>query len=214
MGTALTRDQIKLLRAHIDLVDADHIAVATDSDSAGWAAARAAFWYLTAADLDPAYIQLPANTDPAALLREEPQLLQEAINRRVPLGPAITDNLIATTPDITTPTERDRLIDQASRIIAARGPETWNDHIAGLNNRLKLAPGYLQHRVLTASIQRDQDLLEFTQTGLDDARSDHRHPRPRPSRQPALIQPAGPRRRPTPITTPLEQHPSVEGTSR
>ena len=45
-------NQIKLLRTHIDMVNGrDRIAVATDSDPAGWKSAQKAFWHLTAAEL-------------------------------------------------------------------------------------------------------------------------------------------------------------------
>jgi hypothetical protein len=54
MGTALTTEQIKLLLHHINLeTRRDQIAVAYDNDTAGWKAARTAFWHLTSADLDP-----------------------------------------------------------------------------------------------------------------------------------------------------------------
>jgi DNA primase catalytic core len=66
MGTALTTGQIKILRRHVSLVDGrDRIAVATDADAAGWKSAQTAFWNLTAADLDPTHLALPAGLDPA-----------------------------------------------------------------------------------------------------------------------------------------------------
>ncbi len=72
MGTALTVSQIKLLRAHIDLVNGrDHIAVATDADPAGWTSAQKDFWHLTAADLDPTHLALPEGMDPAKLLQTQ-----------------------------------------------------------------------------------------------------------------------------------------------
>ena len=84
MGTALTVNQIKLLRAHIDMVNGrDRIAVATDSDPAGWKAAQKAFWHLTAADLDPTHLELPDGLDPAKLFETQgPDAITAAIENR------------------------------------------------------------------------------------------------------------------------------------
>jgi DNA primase len=84
MGTALTIEQIKLLRRHISLAQApDRIAIATDPDPAGWKAAQAAFWNLTAADLDPTHIALPGGLDPAELLETRgTERVQAAISNR------------------------------------------------------------------------------------------------------------------------------------
>ncbi len=90
MGTALTVNQIKLLRSHVDMVDGrDRIAVATDSDAAGWKSAQKAFWHLTAADLDPTQLELPDGLDPASCFETEgAAAIAAAIENASPLGDA------------------------------------------------------------------------------------------------------------------------------
>ena len=63
----------------------DRIAVATDSDPAGWRSAQTAFWNLTAADLDPTHLELPDGLDPAKLFETQgADAITAAIENRVP----------------------------------------------------------------------------------------------------------------------------------
>jgi DNA primase catalytic core len=165
MGTALTTNQIKILRRHISLVDArDRIAVATDADPAGWKSAQTAFWNLTAADLDPNHLALPDGLDPANVFETHgPAGIQAAINDRIPLGHAMIEHLLRTAGHWSDPTVRQQIVEQAARILAARGADTWLDSFARLNRHLHLSAGFLEHQTLSASIDRERNLAGYTQ---------------------------------------------------
>ena len=165
MGTALTTDQIKIVRRHLSLADGrDHIAVATDADPAGWKAAQTAFWNLTAADLDPTHLALPDGLDPANLLQTHGPAGHPGRDQRtaIPLGDVMLDQLLRTAGHWSDPDVRQQIIEQTARILAARGPDTWTDSITRLNQRLHLSTGILEHQTLTESIDRDRDLAGYT----------------------------------------------------
>jgi len=170
MGTALTVNQIKLLRANIDLIDGrDRIAVATDADSAGWKSAQTAFWNLTAADLDPTHLELPDGLDPAGLLETHgADAIAAAIENRVPLGDAMIDHLLRTAGHWSDPAVRQKIIEQAARVLGARGADVWLDSFERLRNRLHLAPGILEHQTVTESIDRDRNRPAYTQARIAD----------------------------------------------
>ncbi len=169
MGTALTVNQIKLLRAHINLVHGrDRIAVATDSDPAGWTSAQKAFWKLTAADLDPTHLELPEGLDPAKLFETQgAEAIATAIENRVPLGDAMIDHLLRTAGHWSDPAVRQTIIKQAAHVLAARGTETWLPTIERLRNRLHLSPGILEHQTITESIDRDRNPSGYAQARID-----------------------------------------------
>ena len=194
MGTALTIDQIKIIRRHLSLADRrDHIAVATDADPAGWKAAQTAFWNLTAADLDPTHLALPDGLDPADLLQTHgPQAIAAAINGRVPLGDVMVDQLLRTAGSWTDPNVRRQIIEQAACILAARGPDTWTDRITRLNQRLHLSTGVLEHQALTESIDRDRDLAGYTANRIAELEEQTRGRVPKKRPELALsVRPAG-----------------------
>jgi DNA primase len=186
MGTALTTDQIKIVRRHLSLADRrDYIAVATDADPAGWKAAQTAFWNLTAADLDPTHLPLPEALDPASLFATHgPQALAAAINDRVPLGDVMLDQLLRTAGHWSDPKVRQQIVEQAARILAARGPDTWTDSITRLNQRLHLSTGLLEHQTLTESIDRDHDLAGYTRNRITELQQQTRGRIP--TKQPAV----------------------------
>ena len=168
MGTALTVNQIKLLRTNIDLVNGrDRIAVATDADTAGWKAAQTAFWNLTAADLDPTHLELPDGLDPAKLFETQGEdAITAPIENRAPLGDAMIDHLLRTAGHWSDPAVRQKIIEQAARVLGARGSETWLDATARLRNRLHLAPGILEHQTITESMDRDRNRSAYTQARI------------------------------------------------
>jgi len=168
MGTALTVNQIQLLRRHIRLATGrDHIAVATDADPAGWKAAQTAFWNLTAADLDPRFVALPEGLDPAdALQAHGPELIQAAIANRTPLGDTMLEQTLRTAGHWSDAAVRQNIVEQAARILAARGADTWTEPITRLNHRLHLSPGILEHRTVNESIARDRDPTGYAQAAI------------------------------------------------
>jgi len=172
MGTALTPAQAHLLRRH-RMGRHDQIAVATDADPAGWRAACADFWLLTAEDIDPAALQLPNGYDPASLLQEHgADALGTLLASRQPLGDALVDAALLAANDWTEPVSRQRLLTDVSRIIAARPAATWQATEEQVTNRLHLSPGILIHQILAQSIDRDADVVRWTRARLIDARSD------------------------------------------
>ncbi|AOY73577.1 DNA primase [Arthrobacter sp. ZXY-2] len=170
MGTALTVNQIKLLRSHIDLVNGrDRIAVATDSDPAGWNSAQKAFWHLTAADLDPTHLDLPDGLDPANLLETQgADAIAAAIENRSPLGDAMIDHLLRTAGHWSDTDVRQKLIHQTARILGSRGAENWLTGFERLRVKLHLAPGILEHQTVTESMDRDRNRPAYAQARIEE----------------------------------------------
>ncbi len=197
MGTALTVDQIKLLRATIDLVDGrDRIAVATDADPAGWKSAQKAFWNLTAADLDPTHLELPDGLDPAKLFETQgADAITAAIENRVPLGDAMIDHLLRTAGHWSDPAVRQKIIEQAARVLAARGAEAWRDSFERLHHRLHLAPGILEHQTLNESIDRDRNRPAYTQARIAEINDEARKKTARRDPSPVAAPPSSGRAR-------------------
>jgi len=176
MGTALTINQIRLLRANIDIVNGrDRIAVATDSDPAGWKSAQKAFWHLTAADLDPTQLELPDGLDPAQLFETEGAgAIGAAVEGASPLGDAMINHLLRTAGHWTETDVRQNLIHQAARILGSRGSEHWLDGFERLRHRLHLAPGILEHQTVTESIERDRNHPAYAQARIDEINAEGR----------------------------------------
>ncbi|MDT9592218.1 MobF family relaxase [Nocardioides zeae] len=208
LGTALTDHQIALLtrwaRPHEATSDAiaDHLAIATDHDPAGWTAAQRAYWRLTAHGIDPTHLSLPEGLDPADLLHEQgPAALADAIRARIPLGDALIRARLHSPADRTQPATRLRLTRDTAAIIAARPVETWPAAIAAVNHALRLSPGILEHEVLHHSTRRDNNIDDVTSDELsriDPPRSragkpTERGTAPRPSRSRALAPSPAPR---------------------
>jgi DNA primase catalytic core len=170
MGTALTVNQIKLLRSHVDLVNGrDRIAVATDSDPAGWKSAQKAFWHLTAADLDPTHLDLPDGLDPAQLFETDgADAIAAAIENRSPLGDAMIDHLLRTAGHWSDTDVRQMLIHQAARILSSRGSEHWLPGFERLRAKLHLAPGIIEHQTVTESMERDRNRPAYVQARIDE----------------------------------------------
>ncbi|GAB7007282.1 hypothetical protein JCM18899A_47570 [Nocardioides sp. AN3] len=176
MGTALTINQIRLLRANIDMVNGrDRIAVATDSDPAGWKSAQKAFWHLTAADLDPTQLELPDGLDPAKLFETEgAAAIAAAIENASPLGDAMIDHLLRTAGHWSETDVRQKVIHQAARILGSRGSERWLDGFERLRNKLHFAPGILEHQTVTESIDRDRNRPAYAQARIDEINAEER----------------------------------------
>jgi DNA primase catalytic core len=176
MGTALTVNQIKLLRTQIDTVNGrDRIAVATDSDPAGWKSAQRIFWHLTAADLDPNHLELPDGLDPAKLFETQgAAAITAAIENRAPLGDAMIDHLLRTSGHWSDTVVRQKLIHQAARILGARGAGAWLEATERLRNQLHLAPGILEHRTVAESMERDRNGPAYAQARIDEINDESR----------------------------------------
>jgi DNA primase len=176
MGTALTINQIKLLRSHIDMVNGrDRIAVATDSDPAGWKSAQKAFWHLTAADLDPTQLELPDGLDPAKLYEiQGADAITAAIENRNPLGDAMIDHLLRTAGHWSDTDARQKLVHQATQVLGSRGSEHWLPGFERLRAKLHLAPGILEHQTVTESMDRDRNRPAYAQARIDEINDEAR----------------------------------------
>ena len=80
----------------------DQLVVATDGDPAGWRAESAAYWLLTAEDLDPSILGLADESDPASILHDEgPDALRALLANRRSLGDLMIDDALRTATDWT-----------------------------------------------------------------------------------------------------------------
>ena len=176
MGTALTINQIRLLSAHIDMVNGrDRIAVATDSDPAGWKSAQKAFWHLTVADLDPTHLELPDGLDPANLFETHgADAITAAIENASSLGDAMIDHLLRTAGRWSETDVRQKVIHQAARILGSRGSERWVDGFERLRHKLHFAPGILEHQTITESMERDRNRPAYAQARIDEINDEAR----------------------------------------
>lgn len=171
MGTALTSTQARLLRRQL-AGRHDQIVVATDGDAAGWRAASAAYWLLTAQDLDPSMLGLAGESDPASLLHDQgPEALRALLTNRRSLGDVMIDDALRTATDWTDTSARQKLLGQVSHVIAARPAATWQAAEQAISERLHLSPGILIHHVLADSRERDADPSSWTGERLREARA-------------------------------------------
>ena len=88
MGTALTPDQVKLLKRF-----AEKVVLLFDGDKAGLRAVVAAEPILRKAGLETAVVTLPAGADPDSFLREHGA---KALHERIEAAPSVIDHLIET----------------------------------------------------------------------------------------------------------------------
>jgi hypothetical protein len=106
--------------------------VATDADIAGRVAAERDFWMLTPYRLDPRYAQLPEGSDPADLLaRHGPAALVAALDRALPPGERLLDDQLTNLP----PDQAER---EATRVVAARPPASWDEGSSSISSRLNV----------------------------------------------------------------------------
>jgi DNA primase catalytic core len=125
LGTALTDQQAALLSGRL-------VILATDADQAGDRAADRDFWQLAVHGVDPTRATLPAGTDPAAILaRHGPDRLRAILDSTRPQAEAMIDERLASLP-------RNRALDGAASIIAARPRATWAISTATVADALEL----------------------------------------------------------------------------
>ena len=175
LGTALTVNQVRLLRSCAGGVGNHRVAIAMDADAAGWVAAQRAFWHLNAADIDPDLVVLPEGSDPAQLLETGGrEALRLAVENRTSLGDVIIHELVSACSQREDDHLRD-VIRQAARITGARAPHSWPAHFGRINAELGLEPGVIEHLTISESMMRDQNRLAYAQ-----ARISELHARPGP----------------------------------
>jgi DNA primase len=106
--------------------------VATDADIAGRVAAERDFWILTTYRLDPRYALLPEGSDPAdQLALNGPEALNTVLDQARPLGERLVDERLTSLP-----TDQAQL--EATRVVAARPPECWDEGSSNISSRLRV----------------------------------------------------------------------------
>ncbi len=172
LGTALTVAQVKLLRAHLDAIATQTIAVATDADAAGWLAAETAFWHLSAADIDAQLVPLPDGLDPAQLLEVQgAEALRLAIKNSASLGDVLIANLLHMHGRPGSEQADSTVVRQAARVIGSRRADTWPAQFERLTNALRLAPGVIEQVTISESLNRDRDPLAYVHARIDELRA-------------------------------------------
>jgi DNA primase catalytic core len=137
LGTSLTDEQASQLAAI-----GKNPVVATDADIAGRVAAERDFWLLTAYHLDPRFALLPDGTDPADLLAlSGPEALTTVLDQAGPLGDELIHERLASLPP-----DQARL--EATRVVAARPPECWDQGSNTISSRLNLPLPAVRHTLL------------------------------------------------------------------
>jgi len=61
---------------------------------------------------------------------------------------------------------RQKLVEQAAQILAARDVDAWMDSFTRLNRRLHLSTGFLEHQTLTESIDRERNRAGYAQARI------------------------------------------------
>jgi DNA primase len=141
LGTSLTDEQARQLAR----IGRNPI-VATDADIAGRVAAERDFWILTLYRLDPRYAQLPEGSDPADLLaRHGPAALVATLDRALPLGERLLNERLTNLP----PDQAQR---EATRVVAARPPASWDEGSSTISSRLN-APLHAVRQTLLAQLK-------------------------------------------------------------
>jgi DNA primase len=121
-GTALTEDQIKLLKRY-----ADKILFCFDTDVAGTAAQKRSIALLEKEGLLAAVIVPPEGKDPDELLREQPALFKKALKSEVNVYDFIIDSAVQAT-DMGTPEGKRRVLDETLPILSQIDNEVIKEH--------------------------------------------------------------------------------------
>jgi DNA primase len=151
LGTAFTDTQADKFRPYIG-PDRPAIIVAFDADRAGQTAAHRAFWQLAARGGDPAHLQMPDGTDPAALLHTEGAT---GLRDRLAAAGSLADEVLAAhiapfTDRLDTIEGRIHALRQAADIVGALPVATWQHRSAHLAAQLGVAPQTAIDEVLAA----------------------------------------------------------------
>ncbi|GAC1519716.1 MAG: hypothetical protein NVS3B1_01610 [Marmoricola sp.] len=149
LGTALTDDQAIQLARIFQTTGRDPV-VATDADAAGRVAAERDFWKLTGVGLEPSYVALPEDEDPASLLTNQgPAILAGVLRHPSPLV-----DVVLTAHACSTETRQPK---DLFRVLAAAGPAAWDVHVPNLARSVNLCEDEAKNRLLAAVRDWDRD---------------------------------------------------------
>jgi DNA primase len=119
---------------------------ASSPDIAGRVAAERDFWILTPYRLDPRYAQLPEGSDPADLLiLHGPAALVAALDQALPLGEQLLHERLTNLPP-------DQAQPEATRVVAARPPASWDEGSRTISSRLNV-PLHAVRQTLLAQVK-------------------------------------------------------------
>jgi DNA primase len=108
------------------------VVVATDGDLPGRVAAERDFWMLALHGLVPAVARFPDGSDPADVLtRQGPHALLDTLHRARPLASLLVEERLANLP-------HEMALRQASQILAAQPPATWDAGSRHVAQRLEV----------------------------------------------------------------------------
>ncbi|MEP7333072.1 MAG: MobF family relaxase [Terracoccus sp.] len=159
LGTALTEEQaVQLARMSTTPV------VATDADLAGRVSAERDFWMLAQHNVTASTLILPEGADPADVLaRRGPEALREALAATRPLGETLLQERLTT---LTGP----QALDQASRVLAAQRPSTWDAGTRLIANRLKISTARARQSLHAHALDWNRDPRQAAQVQLTGVR--------------------------------------------
>jgi hypothetical protein len=80
----------------------------------------------------------------------------------------MVDDLLHTAGHSSDPAVRQKMIERAAQILGARGAETWPPAFERLRHRLHLAPGILEHSMVTESMDRDRNRVAYAQARINE----------------------------------------------
>jgi DNA primase len=143
MGTAITPEQLQLLSGH-----AEEAVLALDADRAGRAAMLRAQRVAGSRKLRLRVAAMPAGEDPADMLEAgQPERIGKAIEAAVEL-PEFHVRLALDEADLSSPTGRDRALDEVVPVLAAMRESISRDELARLvADRLDADPGLVIRRM-------------------------------------------------------------------
>jgi DNA primase len=121
-GTALTEDQIKLLKRYVN-----KILFCFDTDLAGTEAQKRSIALLEKEGIQAAVIIPPEGKDPDELLREQPALFKKALKQEISVYDFIIDSAIKSV-DVTTPEGKRSILDETLPILSQIDNEVIKEH--------------------------------------------------------------------------------------
>ena len=178
LGTAFTDTQADSIAT---AADSPQPLVATDGDKAGRKAAERAYWLLTERGHNPDHTPMPAGLDPAQVLQQHgSEALRGLLDSHHPLAATLIDARINAHHDrLDTPEGTVAAGRAAVQVIAALPPQSWQQHLEHVIDRITPTPGWLHLEVFEAGQQWSKDPHAATRNRLSSRDySDHHTPAP------------------------------------
>jgi DNA primase len=162
MGTAITPEQLQLLAGHVE-----EVVLAMDSDRAGRDAMVRAQRVAGAKKMRLRVAAMPQGEDPADMLASGPaDRFSELVARAVDLPVFEVESALAAT-DMSSPSGRDRTLDEVVPVLAAMGESISRDELVRrVADRLDADPGLVARRVEQGGGRRAPDRAPAVETAM------------------------------------------------